>query len=96
MHCRSKCQETEIQGGVGALWRAKGAQTSDRERLDERPPSALQVSARGQRVRAYVTNALHEVSFGLDQLAENEAFFRQGLRVMKGSNLRGWAYCSGQ
>jgi predicted N-acetyltransferase YhbS len=35
--------------------------------------------------RAFVSNPLHVAAFGRDQLARNEAFFRIGLTVMKGS-----------
>lgn len=42
--------------------------------------------------RAFVTNPLHVAAFGRDQLATNEAFFRIGLSVMKGST---WAAVEG-
>jgi predicted N-acetyltransferase YhbS len=35
--------------------------------------------------RAFVSNPLHVAAFGANQLAKNEAFFRIGLTVMKGS-----------
>jgi predicted N-acetyltransferase YhbS len=43
-------------------------------------PAAAQMLA-----RAFVSNPLHVAAFGANQLAKNEAFFRIGLAVMKGS-----------
>lgn len=37
--------------------------------------------------RAFVTNPLHVAAFGADELARNDAFFRVGLKVMKGPRL---------
>ena len=37
--------------------------------------------------RAFVTNPLNIAAFGVDQLSANEAFFRGGLRVMRGRKL---------
>ena len=37
--------------------------------------------------RAFVTNPVHLVAFGPDQLRRNEAFFRTGLAAMKGPKL---------
>jgi GNAT superfamily N-acetyltransferase len=37
--------------------------------------------------RAFVTNPLNSAAFGPAQLARNEAFFRNGLAVMKGTKL---------
>jgi ribosomal protein S18 acetylase RimI-like enzyme len=37
--------------------------------------------------RAFVTNPLHVAAFGADELARNDAFFRVGLKVMKGPKL---------
>ena len=45
----------------------------------EMTPEASRVLA-----RAFVTNPVHVVAFGPDQLARNEAFFRTGLAAMKG------------
>ena len=41
--------------------------------------------------RAIVTNPLHVALFGQNRIAENEAFFRIGLRVMKGQKLAAFA-----
>jgi len=45
----------------------------------ESAPEASRVLA-----RAFVTNPVHVVAFGPDQLSRNEAFFRTGLAAMKG------------
>jgi GNAT superfamily N-acetyltransferase len=45
----------------------------------EMVPEASRVLA-----RAFVTNPVHVVAFGPDQLSRNEAFFRTGLAAMKG------------
>ena len=45
----------------------------------EAAPEASRVLA-----RAFVTNPVHVVAFGPDQLSRNEAFFRTGLAAMKG------------
>lgn len=37
--------------------------------------------------RAFVTNPLHVEAFGARQLVRNEAFFRMGLRLMKGPKM---------
>ena len=37
--------------------------------------------------RAFVTNPINAAAFGADQLARNEAFFRSGLGLMKGTKL---------
>jgi ribosomal protein S18 acetylase RimI-like enzyme len=52
-------------------------------------PFRPEMLAKASRVlaRAFVTNPLHIAAFGRDQLSRNEAFFRTGLAVMKGSKL---------
>ena len=47
----------------------------------------MTAEATGVLARAYVTNPLHVAAFGPDRQAENEAFFREGLAVMKGPKL---------
>jgi ribosomal protein S18 acetylase RimI-like enzyme len=43
--------------------------------------------ASGVLARAFVTNPVHVVAFGPDQLLRNEAFFRTGLAAMKGRKI---------
>ena len=46
---------------------------------------SLRVATSRMLARAFVRNPLHVAAFGAGQLAKNEAFFRTGLDVMKGT-----------
>jgi hypothetical protein len=55
---------------------------SIKDMASEQKDDAAQVLA-----QAFVTNPLHIAAFGASQLAANEAFFRIGLAMMKGSKV---------
>ena len=55
-------------------------------RIEPLRPALIPETAR-MLARAYVANPLHLAAFGRDELARNEAFFREGLAVMAGPKL---------
>lgn len=55
-------------------------------RLEPMRPEMIDEAARVL-ARAFVTNPLHVAVFGADAITKNEAFFRLGLGVMKGSKI---------
>ena len=55
-------------------------------RIEDFTPDMAEAAA-GMLARAFVTNPLHVATFGPDQLAVNDAFFRVGLPLMKGRRL---------
>ena len=55
-------------------------------RIEHFTPDMTEAAA-GMLARAFVTNPLHVATFGPDQQAANDAFFRVGLPLMKGRRL---------